>query len=87
MIDSVLFEGQGAKEHLNHEHSHAPQVSTSVIPVILHHLVGVVARGASATLVRLINHANSKAKVTEVDPEVRVDHDILRLDVPVDDTA
>ena len=70
------------------EYAQAPQVRSAVIWHLLNHLVRIITRCPSATLdSTMLRQTNGKSEVAQIDFHVVVDHDILRLDVSVNNFA
>ena len=78
------FEWKNAEQHLHQENSKAPAICSEVIPVAFDHLVWIVAWSASSSLESVRCHLDCKAKVTQEDLAIIVDHDVFRLDISVE---
>ena len=79
------FERKDAEQHLHQQNSKAPAVGPEVILVSLDHLVRIVAWRACSPLEAGGTHLHCEAEITEEDFAIIVDHDVLGLDVAVQD--
>ena len=84
----VGAEGQAAEQHLHEQHPQAPHICPEVIREPLNHLVGVVARRACAPGVEASSrHLDGKPEVAQPHLKVCTDHDVLGLDVAMEDAS
>lgn len=94
VVAAPWIEGCLTKEHVEEQHSQAPDVDRLIVLGLLVHLIGHVGRSAqtlSGTLPLQVDQLNCKAEVSKVRVElfarfIAVDENILGLDVSVDDS-
>lgn len=82
----LVVEGVDASQHFVEEHAYGPPVHRLAMPFVEQHLGGQVLGGATQSVRPALHHLR-EAEVSHFQVALRVDQQVLRLEVSVDDVS